>query len=179
MFNKKRDETKDKPVAGEIQKLAARPAPPAAEPVASKGEAVIGRSIQIKGEVSGEEDILVEGTVEGRIILQSHHLTVGPSGRLQAEVSAKVITIEGEVAGNVMATEKVILTKRGSLTGDIKATRLSVEDGAFLKGTVELAPREKEKPVSLARAVGQPSPVPSPEPGRGPSKDEQEKKAGR
>ena len=178
MFNKKREETKDQAVAEEVKRLTPRAAPAAAEPVVSEGEAIIGRSIQIKGEVSGEEDILVEGMVEGRIILPNHHLTIGPSGRLQAEVSAKVITIEGEVAGNVMAAEKVILTKRGSLTGDIKATRLSVEDGAFLKGTVELAPREKEKPVSLAKAADQPSPAALAGPGRGASQDEREKKAG-
>ena len=178
MFNKKREEETDKSLAGGGEKPVARPAQAAAGPAPSQNEAVIGRSVQIKGEVSGEEDILVEGSVEGRIVLQNHHLTIGPSGRLQAEVDAKVITIEGEVAGDVMAAEKVILTKQGSLTGDIKATRLSVEDGPFLKGTVELAPQKKEKPVSLAKATEQSPAAPSSEPGLGPSQDEREKKAG-
>lgn len=167
-----------KATAEEVKRLTPKAAPAEAEEVPSQGVAVIGRSIQIKGEVSGEEDILVEGSVEGRILLPNHHLTIGPSGRLQAEASAKVITIEGEVAGNVMAAERVILTKRGSLTGDIKATRLSVEDGAFLKGTVELAPREKEKPVSLAKATDRPSPAAPSEHKTGQSQDEREKRAG-
>ncbi|MBW1712177.1 MAG: polymer-forming cytoskeletal protein, partial [Deltaproteobacteria bacterium] len=115
--------------------------------------AVIGRSIIIKGEVSGQEDLIVEGTIEGRIQLDNQHVTIGPSGQVQAEVKARMVTIEGEVTGNIQAGERVIITQKGSLSGDIQADRLSVEDGAFLKGTVSLNPREKEKTLSLTRPV--------------------------
>jgi cytoskeletal protein CcmA (bactofilin family) len=117
----------------------------------SREKAVIGRSIIIKGEVTGQEDLVVEGTIEGRIHLDNQHVTVGPSGRVSAEVKARLVTIEGEVLGNIQAREKVIITAKGSLTGDIQAARLKVEDGAYLKGTVSLSPREKDKAIPITR----------------------------
>jgi cytoskeletal protein CcmA (bactofilin family) len=114
-------------------------------------KAVIGKSIIIKGEVTGQEDLVVEGTIEGQIILENQHVTIGSSGRVLAEVKARLVTIEGEVVGNIQARERVIITAKGSLTGDIQAARLKVEDGAYLKGTVSLTPREKEKTITLPR----------------------------
>lgn len=114
-------------------------------------KAVIGKSIIIKGEVSGKEDLVVEGTIEGQIILENQHVTIGSSGRVLAEVKARLVTIEGEVVGNIQARERVIITAKGSLTGDIQAARLKIEDGAYLKGTVSLTPREKEKTIPLNR----------------------------
>jgi len=166
MFKKSDDSTK--PMA-EPEPMISRPPAPRVSPPSNA--AVIGRSIIIKGEVTGQEDLIIEGIIEGRVDLKDQHVTIGPSGRVQAEVAARQVTIEGEVAGNIIASEKVVLTKNGSLIGDIQAARLSVEDGAYLKGTVSLAPREKEKPISLAKppvgpAAGPMSgPMPGPKPG--------------
>lgn len=147
MFNKKAD-TIDKKIATREPLKSGGPA------VGKSGKstemAVVGRSIIIKGEVTGQEDILVEGTIEGKIDLENQHVIIGPSGTVQAEVKARLVTIEGQVTGNIEAGERVVITEQGSLTGDIQADRLSVEDGAYLKGTVTLSPRKTEKPLSLA-----------------------------
>lgn len=150
MFNRK-GESGAKPSEG-----ADRFGPEVSQPVKRSGNgerAVIGKSIIIKGEVSGQEDLVVEGTIEGQIVLDNQHVTIGASGRVQAEVKARLVTIEGEVVGNIQARERVIITAKGSLTGDIQAARLKVEDGAYLKGTVSLTPREKEKTIPLTRPV--------------------------
>ena len=136
---------------------------PSSASAGSGEKAVIGKSIVIKGEVSGQEDLVVEGTIEGQIILENQHVTIGSSGRVLAEVKARLVTIEGEVVGNIQAREKVIITAKGSLTGDIQAARLKIEDGAYLKGTVSLTPREKEKTIPLTRPAQHGKPPLDPE----------------
>lgn len=133
------------------------PAPDRGRP--SYGQAVIGRSIVVKGEISGQEDLTIEGRVEGKVNLPRQHVVIGTSCMVQAEVAAEVVTIEGEIVGNIAASDKVVLTRDGSLTGDIKAARLSVEEGAYLKGTVELAPR-KEAQISQPPKTKPAPPVP-------------------
>ena len=91
----------------------------------AKHSANIGQSLFIKGEVSGSEDLTVDGRVEGKIDLKDHNLTIGPNGRVQAEIHARNITIIGEVTGNVVADEKVDLTESGRLVGDMRAPRIS------------------------------------------------------
>jgi cytoskeletal protein CcmA (bactofilin family) len=98
----------------------------------------IGQSLFIKGEVSGSEDLTVDGRVEGRIDLKDHNLTIGPNGKVHADVHAKNIVIVGEITGNVTADEKVDLTDSGRLVGDIRAPRISVSDGAQFKGSVDM-----------------------------------------
>jgi len=105
----------------------------------------IGQSLFIKGEVSGSEDLTVEGRVEGRIDLKDHNLTIGPNGRVHAEIHAKNITIVGEVTGNVLADEKVDLTDSGRLVGDIRAPRIAVSDGAQFKGSVDMVQSGTER----------------------------------
>ena len=100
--------------------------------------ATLGPSLFIKGEVSGSEDLTIEGRVEGRIDLKDHNLTIGPNGRVHAEIHAKNITIVGEVTGNVVADEKVDLTDTGRLVGDIRAPRMAISDGAQFKGSVDM-----------------------------------------
>lgn len=138
----------------------------------SYGRAVIGRSIVVTGEISGQEDLLIEGRVEGRVNLPKQHVIIGPSCDVQAEIQAEVVTIEGNIIGNIVASDKVVLTREGSLTGDIKAARLSVEEGAYLKGTVELAPRQQAKPAAPPQSQARPqtqskpgAPLAPPKPG--------------
>ena len=99
----------------------------------------IGQSICIRGELTGDEDLTIEGKVEGKIDLQDHNLTIGPKGRIQAEIRAKIIVIRGEVSGNVHAGDKVELAETGRVVGDIVAPRIVIADGARFKGTVDMS----------------------------------------
>ncbi|MEW5806356.1 MAG: polymer-forming cytoskeletal protein [Acidobacteriota bacterium] len=98
----------------------------------------IGQSIIIRGELSGNEDLTVDGNVEGKIDLKDHHLTIGGSGKVTAEIFAKSVTITGEVSGNVRADDRVEITNTGRVNGDIIAPRVSIADGAHFKGSVDM-----------------------------------------
>jgi cytoskeletal protein CcmA (bactofilin family) len=101
-------------------------------------EARIGKSFSIKGEVSSSEDLYVDGQVEGTIALQEHHLTIGPSGRAQADVNAKGVVVLGTVKGKVQATDRVEIRKTGSVVGDLVTARLTIEEGAHFKGSIDI-----------------------------------------
>jgi cytoskeletal protein CcmA (bactofilin family) len=110
----------------------------------------IGKSVVIKGELSGSEDLYVDGNVEGKIELRNHRLTVGPNGNVKADVSAKAVVIQGKLDGTVNASERVELRKSAVVTGDVTAQRIAVEEGAFLKGKVEVQKEAgKAAPASL------------------------------
>jgi cytoskeletal protein CcmA (bactofilin family) len=98
----------------------------------------LGKSVVIKGELSGSEDFTLYGQMEGSIRLPNHTLTIGPHAEIEAEISAKVVVIMGAVTGNVTAEEKVEIRATGSVTGDIAAPRLAVADGGSLRGRVEM-----------------------------------------
>jgi cytoskeletal protein CcmA (bactofilin family) len=98
----------------------------------------IGKSITIRGDVSGEEDLIIEGRVEGRVELAKHHLTVGPNGHIEAEIVAKEVTIIGRVSGNVTATERTEIQESGRLDGDLVAPRLLIQEGAQINGGVTM-----------------------------------------
>jgi cytoskeletal protein CcmA (bactofilin family) len=98
----------------------------------------IGKSVVIKGELSGSEDLYVDGNVEGKIELRNHSLTVGPNGNVKADVSAKAVVIQGKLDGTVIASERVELRKSAVVTGDVTTQRIAIEEGAFLKGKVDI-----------------------------------------
>ncbi len=98
----------------------------------------IGQSIQIKGELSGNEDLTVEGKVEGKIVLKDHNLTIGANGRITAEIQAKTVMVVGEVVGNITADDKVEIAATGSMKGDIVAPRVALADGARFKGSIDM-----------------------------------------
>ena len=129
-------------------------APPAETPATRDGlrddRALVnlGKSIVIKGEVSGHEDLTIDGKVVGKVSLQEHNLTVGKHGRLDAELVAKRVIIMGHVTGNVRASEKVDILEGGQLDGDITAPRLSIADGAHFRGKVDMESREG---ISMAK----------------------------
>ena len=100
--------------------------------------AIIGQSIQIKGELTGNEDLTIDGTVEGNIELKENNLTIGPNGNIKADTNAKKVTIIGEVLGNITAEETIEIRETGKLRGNITAPRLVIADGAFFKGSVEM-----------------------------------------
>lgn len=98
----------------------------------------IGKSVFIKGEVSGSEDIYVDGQVEGSIQLSGNNLTIGPNGRVRANISAKNVTIGGTLDGNITASERTELRKTAVTNGDVQTKRIAIEEGAFFKGKLEI-----------------------------------------
>jgi len=100
--------------------------------------AQIGKSVVIKGELSGSEDLYVDGQVEGSISLKNNSLTVGPNGQVKASVEAKGLVVQGKLEGNVQASDRVDLRKTAVVTGDISTQRISIEEGAYLKGKVDI-----------------------------------------
>jgi cytoskeletal protein CcmA (bactofilin family) len=128
----------------------------------------IGKSVVIKGELNGSEDLTVEGHVEGRIELKDHVLTIGPNGKIKAQVFAKAVIVLGEVNGNVTASEKVDIRDGGSVDGDIIAPRVAIAEGAHFRGSVDMQrkggqPQPQDKSSKQA-AVSQPSSAPQPQP---------------
>jgi cytoskeletal protein CcmA (bactofilin family) len=112
----------------------------------------IGKSVLIKGQLSGSEDLYLDGEVEGTIELREHSLVVGPNGRIHANISAREVILHGKVEGNIQASERVELKKSCVVVGDITTQRISIEDGAFFKGAVDLQKESKPEPGSPTRA---------------------------
>ena len=102
----------------------------------------IGKSVIIKGELSGSEDLYLDGEVEGNIDLRNYNLVIGPNGRVRANVHAKDVVIHGKVDGNVTGVDKVELKKSALLNGDINTQRIVIEDGAFFKGSIDIRKAE-------------------------------------
>jgi cytoskeletal protein CcmA (bactofilin family) len=98
----------------------------------------IGKSVVIKGELSGSEDLTIEGQVEGKIELRQNVLTIGPNGKIKAQIFAKALVVQGEVHGNVSATERVDIRETGSVDGDVSAPRVSIADGAHFRGSIDM-----------------------------------------
>jgi cytoskeletal protein CcmA (bactofilin family) len=113
--------------------------------------ASIGKSIVINGELSGSEDLTIEGHVDGKIELRDHVLTVGSNGRVTAQVAARLIIVLGSVTGNLTASEKVDIREKGSVEGDIVAPRVAIADGSHFRGSIDM--QRKEQPVSMDRTV--------------------------
>jgi cytoskeletal protein CcmA (bactofilin family) len=112
----------------------------AQQPDASQSSelATIGKSVVIKGDLSGSEDLYIDGQVEGSIDLRHHSLTVGPNGKVKAGISAKSIIIQGKVDGSLTASDRLDLRKSAVVTGDVTTQRIAIEEGAFLKGKVDI-----------------------------------------
>ena len=108
-------------------------------------QASIGRSVVIKGEVSGSESLYVDGRIEGTVTFKDHRVTVGRNGVVTANISAREVVIMGKVTGNVECSDRVDIRSEGSLTGDVVSQRISVEDGALLRGSVQLTPSSEQK----------------------------------
>jgi cytoskeletal protein CcmA (bactofilin family) len=161
---------RDEGVKGGSQPSApAAPAPAAHQPVSTapvpqpesrrieRDVVNIGKSVVIKGELNGSEDLTIEGHVEGKIELKDHVLTIGPNGRIKAQVLAKSVIVLGEVNGNVTATEKVDIRDGGSVDGDIISPRVAIAEGAHFRGTVDMQrkatqgqPAQAAKPAAAA-----------------------------
>jgi cytoskeletal protein CcmA (bactofilin family) len=163
----KRDESV-KPATPPAPAPAAPAAPAVSVPAANserrtqtlQGENVnIGKSVVIKGELSGSEDLTIEGNVEGRIELKENILTIGPNGKIRAEVFAKSVIVLGEVTGNVTASEKVDIRDNGSVDGDITSPRVAIAEGAHFRGSVDMQRAGAAKPANAAAKPAAPAPA--------------------
>jgi cytoskeletal protein CcmA (bactofilin family) len=123
-------------------------------------QATIGRTLVIKGEVSGNESLYIDGKIEGTLTFKDHRVTVGRNGVVQANIAAREVVIMGKVTGNVECSDRVDIRSEGTLNGDVVSQRISVEDGAMLRGSVQLTPSEhkheksSDTPKSFAAAAG-------------------------
>lgn len=140
MFDK-RNETKQEETAPESTR-----AVPAGAGL--RKAAVIGPTITITGDIAGDENLSIEGKVEGKINLPGHQVEVGKSGRVHADVVAKYIKVEGEMRGDIDGKEKVIISASGNVRGNITAPRVMLEDGAIFKGSIDINPNDSA-PVEL------------------------------
>src|SRR5271166_2882188 len=120
------------------------------------GNAVLGKSVIVKGQIFSREDLTIDGEVEGTVELQEHRLTVGPNGRVNASVKAREIVVLGTIHGNVETTDKIDIRKDAKLVGDIKTARIVIEDGAYFKGNIDIVRAEAPRPAA------QPAPKPQP-----------------
>jgi cytoskeletal protein CcmA (bactofilin family) len=123
------------------------------EPRGSGGNAVLGKSVIVKGQIFSREDLTIDGEVEGTVELQEHRLTVGPNGKVLAAIKAREIVVLGTIHGNVETTDKIDIRKDAKLVGDIRTARVVIEDGAYFKGNID-----------IVRAEVKPQPVPKPQP---------------
>jgi len=122
-------------------------------PATSGRAAVIGPGIQINGDITGDENLIVEGKVTGKIKLESHQVDICQSGQVTADITAKVIKIAGTVRDDLHGTEKVVISRSGNVHGNIVAPRMTLEDGAIFKGSIDMDPREPANPVVAKPAV--------------------------
>jgi cytoskeletal protein CcmA (bactofilin family) len=111
----------------------------------------IGKSVQIKGELTGSEDLYLDGEIEGNIDLRDHSLIIGPNGKIKAGITARDLVVHGKVEGNVTATGRVELRKSCTLVGDVSTQRIVIEDGAFFKGAIDI--KEKDAKVEVRKPL--------------------------
>lgn len=142
--------------------------PPKAEPTSapvnnpdksftSRSTAMIGPTIQVKGTITGNENLVIEGKVDGAVDLPQHDLTIGESGQVVANLSAKTIKVDGQVTGDITGAEKVIISKSGKVQGNLVAPRVSLEDGAKFKGSIDMDPGDKQSAApSLPKSSAKP-----------------------
>ena len=129
----------------------------------SGGQAVLGKSVIVKGQIYSREDLTIDGEVEGTVELQEHRLTVGPNGKVTAGVKAREIVVLGTIHGNVETTDKIDIRKDAKLVGDIKTARVVIEDGAYFKGNIDIV-RAEAAPRPAAAHAAQPALRPNAQP---------------
>lgn len=157
MFDKRKNNEDDSSAFS-----AQREDPRAAIESATKTSAVIGTKIQIKGNIIGDENLIIEGKVDGTVEVRSKDLTIGQSGQVNANVTARIVKIDGTVKGDITGLEKVTISKTGKVQGNIVAPRVTLEDGAKFKGSIDMDPGEAtthETPRTSFKSPSKPKPV--------------------
>jgi cytoskeletal protein CcmA (bactofilin family) len=141
------------------------------EPAIRSGSAALGKNVTVKGQIFAREDLTIDGEVEGTVECHEHRLTIGPNARVQAGLKAREIIIHGSIQGNVDATDKIDIKKEAKLVGDIKTSRIVIEDGAYFKGSIDIskpspakapqAPATPAQPPAASQASGASTPTPA------------------
>ncbi|MBV9303675.1 MAG: polymer-forming cytoskeletal protein [Acidobacteriaceae bacterium] len=123
------------------------------------GSAALGKNVTVKGQIIAREDLTIDGEVEGTVECHEHRLTIGPNARVQSNLKAREIVIHGSIQGNVEAADKIDLKKEAKLVGDIKTSRVVIEDGAYFKGSIDISKAAPIKPPQAPPAppVSQPA----------------------
>jgi cytoskeletal protein CcmA (bactofilin family) len=159
MWKSRSDEKPAPPVSPSVPAPATAPLsvekPRVSEPYRAE-MAHIGKSVVVKGELSGSEDLYLDGEVEGSVELRGHSLIVGPNGRVRANVHARDVVVHGKVDGNIRGTDRVELKKSAILVGDVFTQRVIIEDGAFFKGAIDIqkdAPKTEPRPMAAVAST--------------------------
>ena len=142
--------------------MSTEPTPITPQPVSavsSQEKTVIGQHISVEGIIRGKENLVIEGSMKGSIELEKHQVTVGSKGKVEAEIHADNVTISGRLVGNIKAQGKVEITKEADFSGEIKAKRISVEDGAYLKAVIELERDSDKKDMPSAKPFSPAAPT--------------------
>ncbi len=148
---KKRKETENGTVSGPGTSPSGNSYLSGPTPGSSDEKTVIGQQIDIEGSIRGKENLLIEGSMKGKIELEEHQVIVGSKGKVEAEIHAKDVTISGRMTGNIHALGKVEITRAAEFNGEVKARRISVEDGAYIKAVIELDRSDEAKPASSGK----------------------------
>ena len=128
------------------------------EPDVPRGTATIGKSVLIKGQILSKEDLVIDGNVEGSVEAQENRITIGPNGRVVANVKARDVVVLGQLKGNIEASGRVEIRKGANLVGDIRYAKISIEEGADLRGSLEMIRVDvKPEPVKVAEAPAKPA----------------------
>jgi cytoskeletal protein CcmA (bactofilin family) len=122
----------------------------------------IGKSVVIKGELSASEDLTIEGQVEGKVELKNNTLTIGANGKIKASVFAKAVIVQGEVTGNINASEKIDIRDAGSVDGDLASPRVAIADGAHFRGSIDMQRTGASKPAEASKPAAAPAPAAAP-----------------
>lgn len=148
-FPPARPNTAPQPPASAAPAAAMPTAVPAPAPRTAERPTHLGKSVFIKGAISGGEDLYVDGRLEGTIELPKNTVTIGLNGQVQADVTAREVVIQGKLSGNVIASDRVEIRAQGALTGDVTCARISIEDGAFFKGGIDIQKAAASKVASV------------------------------
>lgn len=124
----------------------------------------IGKSVIIKGDLTGSEDLTIEGQVEGKIELRQNVLTIGANGKIKAQIFAKIVIVQGDVQGNITASERIDIRDNGSVDGDLSAPRIAIADGAHFRGSIDMQRQSGAKGSGDAKPADAKPPVATPAP---------------
>lgn len=126
------------------------------------GSAALGKNVTVKGQIFAREDLTIDGEVEGTVECHEHRLTIGPNARVQAGLKAREIIIQGSIQGNVDATDKIDIKKEAKLVGDIKTSRIVIEDGAYFKGSIDISKAAARPAAQTAASSSAPAAAAAP-----------------
>jgi cytoskeletal protein CcmA (bactofilin family) len=147
MFDKHKDSKQSTPEAPPARVAPPPPSVTTAPASGTEKSTMIGRGISIAGDVTADSNLKVEGVIEGRSIESSHDVDIGESGKVTANITAKVVRIAGEVTGDVSGSEKVTISKSGRVQGNVSAPRVQLEDGALFRGSIDMNPARAAEAV--------------------------------